>query len=233
MPCTGSVKSGDSTMLSCLSPRSPCCGPNAALSLMSRSAASASRLCARSRVTEAGCARSATRLPASGARSARSARSRSMPKFIELERKCVAVVKVGLARGVPQRPIGHAAGVLLDNHGEPEAQAAARVRRRQARQIDQRVKVELALARLDRDLRIENLIYKRRALAVAGECIGRPFAGGRKVELMVAVLAGGAHEHLAAGAPPELPADARRRRRRNVHARDISMERIVQRQLAI
>ena len=33
MPCTGSVKSGDSTMLSCLSPRSPCCGPKAAVRL--------------------------------------------------------------------------------------------------------------------------------------------------------------------------------------------------------
>ena len=31
MPCSGSVKSGDSTILSCLSPRSPCCGPNAAV----------------------------------------------------------------------------------------------------------------------------------------------------------------------------------------------------------
>ena len=39
MPCTGSRKSGDSTMLSCLSPRRPCCGPNAAVMSSPRIAA--------------------------------------------------------------------------------------------------------------------------------------------------------------------------------------------------
>src|SRR5262249_34834012 len=183
MPCTGSVKSGDSTMLSCLSPRRPCCGPKAALSLMSGSAASASRLCVRSGVTEAGCASSATRLPASGARSARSCSRRSMPNFIELEREGVAMVEGGLARRVLQRPVRHAAGVLGDDHGEPEAQARARVCGRKARQLDECIEVEALVARLDRDLRIERLIDQRRALAVAAECIGGPFARRRKVEL--------------------------------------------------
>ena len=68
MPWTGSLKSGDSTMLSCLSPRRPCCGPKAAVSVRSPQAASASSEWVRSAVTEAGCASSATRLPASGAR---------------------------------------------------------------------------------------------------------------------------------------------------------------------
>ena len=82
------VKSGDSIMLSCLSPRSPCCGPKAAASLMSPQAASASSECIRSAVTEAGCASSATRRPASGARSAGSPISRSMPNFIIAKPEC-------------------------------------------------------------------------------------------------------------------------------------------------
>src|SRR4029453_15181224 len=47
------MKSGLSTILSCLSPRSPCWGPNAAVR-RKPAAASASRLWVRSRVTEGG-----------------------------------------------------------------------------------------------------------------------------------------------------------------------------------
>src|ERR1051325_361287 len=79
MPCTGSLKSGDSIMLSCLSPRRPCCGPKAALILISLHEANASSVCVRSFVTEAGCASKATRLPPSGARREGSLRSRSTP----------------------------------------------------------------------------------------------------------------------------------------------------------
>ena len=100
MPCTGSWKSGDSTMLSCLSPRRPCCGPKAAASLTSPQAASASSECVRSCVTEAGCASKATRRPASGARSAPSARSRSMPNFMVAE----AYSAHSRASGNPERP---------------------------------------------------------------------------------------------------------------------------------
>ena len=100
MPCTGSWKSGDSTMLSCLSPRRPCCGPKAAVSLMSPQAKSASSECVRSCVTEAGCASKATRRPASGARSAPSARSRSMPNFMVAE----AYSAHSRASGNPERP---------------------------------------------------------------------------------------------------------------------------------
>ena len=82
MPCTGSLKSGDSIMLSCLSPRSPCCGPKAALIFMSPQAASASSECVRFSVTDAGWASNATRLPDSGARRVRSAINRSMPNFM-------------------------------------------------------------------------------------------------------------------------------------------------------
>ena len=130
-----------------------------------------------------------------------------------------------LAEARGQRPLP-SAKALEELRGSP-ANAGA------VREIDQRVKVEPFVARLHRDLWIEGLIEKRRTLAVARECIGGPFAGRRKVELMVAALTVGAHEHLAAGAPPELPADPGRRRRRNVHPGDLAMERIVQRQLPI
>ena len=43
IPCTGSVKSSDSIMLSCLSPRNPCWGPKAATNLISASAAAGTR----------------------------------------------------------------------------------------------------------------------------------------------------------------------------------------------
>ena len=82
MPSSGSLKSGDSIMLSCLSPRMPCCGPNAAASLMSPQAAKASSACVRSAVTDAGCASKATRRPCSGARKAGSLIKRSMPNFM-------------------------------------------------------------------------------------------------------------------------------------------------------
>jgi hypothetical protein len=76
------MKSGDSIMLSCLSPRRPCCGPKAAVIFRSPHAANASSECVRSGVTEAGWASNAMRLPLSGARKVGSVISRSMPNFM-------------------------------------------------------------------------------------------------------------------------------------------------------
>src|SRR5438105_4035438 len=87
MPCTGSLKSGVSIMLSCLSPRRPCCGPNAAARLKSPNAASASSECVRFSVTDAGWATRATRLPASDARSDVSASRRSIEFVIRRTRR--------------------------------------------------------------------------------------------------------------------------------------------------
>ena len=63
MPCTGSSKSADSTMLSCLSPRRPCCGPKAAVSWTSPQRRERIEGMRQLRVTEAGCASSARARP--------------------------------------------------------------------------------------------------------------------------------------------------------------------------
>src|SRR5262249_45191479 len=126
MVCTGSLKCGDSIMLSCLSPRSPCCGPNAAAILTSPQAASASSECAKSAVTEAGCASKATRLPLSGRRKARSVVNRSMPNFMvtttsnDLKRKTIRMVKIRLAGRMSQCPIRPLTVRFLDHCREPQ-----------------------------------------------------------------------------------------------------------------
>src|SRR3954471_25020365 len=158
MPCTGSAKSADSTMLSCLSPRSPCCGPNAALSFKSPSPANASSECTSSRVTDAGWASNAMRLPASGRRRLRSSSSRSRPNFIDLERECFGVVEVRLARRVAQRPVRKRAIVVLQDRGEAKGERAAQVVRREAREVDERIEVQPPLRRLHRDLRVQGFV---------------------------------------------------------------------------
>ena len=125
MRCIGSLKSGDSIMLSCLSPRRPCCGPNAATSLMSSQAARASSECVRSAVTEAGCASSATRLPRAARASAGSAIRRSMPNFMVL--RCQILRRQSNRHGGNPAcpadapgPIGLAAVRLLDHRRKAE-----------------------------------------------------------------------------------------------------------------
>jgi hypothetical protein len=122
-------KSGDSTMLSCLSPRRPCCGPKAALSVMSGRAARASSEWVRSAVTEAGWASRATRRPASGRRRVgRRAGGRCRTGGNGSWRgsfraaKTLAEVKVGLGGAVGQRPIALAAVARLDDRGEADVQ---------------------------------------------------------------------------------------------------------------
>src|SRR6188508_1515660 len=173
MPCTGSLKSGDSIMLSCLSPRRPCCGPNAAVSLMP-AAESASSECARPPVTDAGCASNATRRPASGLRSALSASSRSMPNFIELQSEGVLVMEVRLAGRVAQRPVRQRAVGLFDDRRQANAQSAFFVK------ADLRAEIEPARRALHADLRIGP--DERHALAIAREAVGRPLARGREIE---------------------------------------------------
>src|ERR671927_435267 len=130
-------------MLSCLSPRNPCSGPNAALSLRSRSAASASRLCVSSRVTRD--ARAAAQCRAS----------------CEFEGERVAMVKVGLAGRMSQRPVGLAAILLIDDHRHAYVQRTAHVRRPKAWQVDERVQIEAPRPGLDDHLRIEAVVRKR------------------------------------------------------------------------
>src|SRR6266850_8469811 len=172
MPCTGSLKSGDSIMLSCLSPRRPCCGPNAALSLISGNFASASSECSSSRVTEAGWASSATRLPFSGRRRLASSISRSMPNFIELERKGARMVEVGFAGRVAQRPVREGAALLFDHDGEADRKRRIAIAFCEARQVGERIEVEPSAARLHCDLRVHRFIGERHALAVFAEGVG-------------------------------------------------------------
>src|SRR5688500_15023617 len=125
MPWTGSVKSSDSTILSCLSPRRPCCGPNAAVSL-TPAAASASRLCVRSRVTDAGWASKATRWPSSGLRNSGSASIRSIPNKVmpdclrKLRGEAIGMVKIGLFCRMGQRPVGFGAVLFLEHRRQSE-----------------------------------------------------------------------------------------------------------------
>src|SRR3954469_10873710 len=125
-------------------------------------------------------------------------------------------MEVWLAGCMAQSPVRVAAAFFLDDDREPEAQARLAVVRRQSRQIDERVEIQALCARFDRDLRIEGLVVQRSALPVAAEGVGRPFARRRKVELVVRIAALGTHEHLAAGMAPQLPADTRTRRRRDL-----------------
>src|SRR5262245_9878645 len=168
MPCPGSLKSADSTMLSCLSPRNPCCGPKAAAT-RTPAAASASSECASSCVTEAGCASSATRRPASGFANARSPTSRSMPNFIELQRERLRMMEVRLARRVPQRPVRELPAVFLDHRGQADAQLALSL------QPDRRRQLEPSRLLPDEDAGLERIALQL-TLAVTLERIRRPLA---------------------------------------------------------
>src|SRR5262245_49194886 len=215
MPCPGSLKSADSTMLSCLSPRSPCCGPNAA-AMRTPAAASASSECASSRVTEAGCASSATRRPASGFASARSPTSRSMPNFIELERERLRMVEVRLAGRVAQRPVRKASAVLLDHRRQADAQLSLRLQRNRRRQL------EALRVLLDPDH--GSHVTRRHSLAITVERIARPFARRREIEFAVAGRAVARDEELAAGMLPEALGLARPPRRRNAQPGDLAFK---------
>src|SRR5688572_5736880 len=192
MPCTGSLKSGDSTMLSCLSPCNPCCGPSAA-DRRTPAAASASIECTRLRVTEAGCASSATRRPLRRFASAGSSASRSMPNCIELHREGVRVVKVRLAGRMAQRPIRNRAALLLDHGRKAELQLLAS-------HIDAGRELEPLAAALHRNRRRSRL--RLPTFAVGGEAVRRPLARGREVEFLVRARAGLRDEELAAGVLP-------------------------------
>src|SRR5438128_6622928 len=221
-------------MLSCLSPRSPGCGPKAAVSLMSERPARASSECTSSRVTDAGCASSATRLPASGRRSLRSLTSRSIPNCIELQRKGARVVEVGLAARVLERPVRQAATRFFNDHRQAKRQRRPHIGgRRDSREIHERVEIEPRYARLDSDLRVQGFVGECRALAVSGERISGPFPRRREIEFMVSLRALLPHEELAAGVAPELPADARRTGGRNAQRRDLAVNRVVQRQFSL
>src|SRR2546426_11575511 len=210
-------------MLSCLSPRRPCCGPKAAESLMSERLPSASSECTSSRVTEAGCASSATRFPASGARRSRSASSRSIPNFIELQRKGARVVEVGPVARMRERPVRQAAARFFDDRGEADGQARPDIGRREPREIHERVEIEPRDARLDSNLRVQDFVGECPALAVSGERISGPLPRRREIEFMVGRRALLPHEELAAGMAPELPAYARRTGGRNVQRRDLAV----------
>src|SRR5690348_16171982 len=97
-------------------------------------AARASRLCVRPRVTDAGWARSATRLPSNGRRSSGSASSRSIPNKVmgwclrKVRGEASGVVEVGLvALRVGERPVGFRAILLFEDCGQSELPDALRL----------------------------------------------------------------------------------------------------------
>src|SRR5688500_1707415 len=215
MRCSGSLKSGDSIMLSCLSPRRPCCGPNAAVSF-TPAAARASSECTRPALTDAGWASSATRRPASGLRKPGSSSSRSMPNFIELQSEGVAVGEVGLSRRMAQRPVRRRAVGFLDHRRQAKAQFACGWMK------DARFQFQDRVSALQGDFRIRR--RQRHALAVALEAVRRPLARRREIEFLVSLTGGRGDEQLAAGVLPEALADARRARLRVAIALEVDFE---------
>src|SRR6266702_6617968 len=214
MPCTGSEKSGDSIMLSCLSPRRPCWGPKAAVNFKSFRFERASSECVRSRVTDAGCARSATRLPASGLRSAGSSSSRSIPNFIELQRERFAVVEIRLAGRMPERPVGQRAAFVLDDRRQADRKTSAVS---QAVEAYAPLDLEPACGAAHGNARIQLLVRERNAVAIALKRVRGPLARGREIEFVVPGQAFAADEYLAAGVLPQPVGATRRTRRRNAH----------------
>src|SRR3989441_487586 len=73
---------------------------------------------------------------------------------------------------------------------------------------------------------IELLIHERHSLAIARECVRGPLARRSEIEFLVAGQALAGDEDLAAGMLPEPGSDARRPRRGNAQAGQLSLERI-------
>src|SRR5262249_10987925 len=241
----GATKSGDSIMLSCLSPRSPCWGPNAAVRRSPLVAASASTEWVRSAVTDAGCASNPSRLPASGRRSAASASSRSIPNLIPTpdlasalrslhpQRERLGVMEVGRASGMSERPVGSAAAPGFDDRGDREPEPRAPVRGRQRIERDDRIELETVCGAAHGDRWRERGVVEPTAVSVSGERVRGPGARGGEVELVIgrAHLAG--DEALEAGVLPQALALVRRLRLRNDDARHVPFGAIVEAELAV
>ena len=210
MPCTGSLKSGDSIMLSCLSPRRPCCGPKAAVILMSPQAASASSECVRSAVTEAGCASSATRRPASGARKAGSAIRRSMPNFMTARPEKIHAQN-SRRDGSPACRADAPTPNRTCGRSGPRSAPTDRdaTRRRVASPAGDPAPARLAMCSESGPDRTSiggraDLGRHAHAAAVAVEPIGRPLRRRRKVEFVIRRPRRGADKGLEAGVLPKL-----------------------------
>src|SRR5918993_1380667 len=201
MPWTGSVKSSDSTILSCLSPRSPCCGPNAAVSL-TPAAASASRLWVRSRVTDAGWASKATRWPSSGLRNSGSASSRSIPNKVmldclrKLRGEAIGMVEIGQFRRVGKRPVGLGAVLLFQHRRQSELPFLGGV------DGDRRADGPPGEIVLHPDVGRRADLGPRHVFPAPREIIGRPIARRREIPLAIGLRAERPKKDLEAGRQP-------------------------------
>src|SRR5436190_17200407 len=159
---------------------------------------------------------------AASPRSTSSEWKRSGADFIDLQGEGFPMVEVGLARRVPQCPIGDVAALLLDHHGKADGKWCTRIGRRKPRQVGKGVEIEAPRRRLHSDLGIQRFICQGGPFAITPEGIVGPFARRRKIELVISVGAFRAHEKLAAGMAPQLPADARRPGGRHAKLRDLA-----------
>src|SRR6478752_4277764 len=139
----------------------------------------------RSRVTGAGCARSATRLPSSGRISSGSARSRSIPN--EVMRACLrkvcgeasGVVEVGpVPFWMRERPVGLGAVLLFEDRRETHFEHGFRIHR------NGRTERPPSHIVLDPDIRTSD-VGLRAALAMARKIIGCPGGGWGEIPLAV------------------------------------------------
>ena len=182
MPCTGSMKSADSTMLSCLSPRSPCCGPKAAVR---RDVAERRQGVERvhqvtghrggmrqQRHAPPGERLAQLRAPRAGGRCRTSWVSRGA---IEREREAVRVVKIGPAGRVAQRPVRQPTLGGPPRRAQSDAAAAAARQRRKTRE---RARVACSSSRRSRrgdaEPRRPRELGRRHARRGRREAIGRP-----------------------------------------------------------
>src|SRR5712671_1857392 len=144
---------------------------------MSSSAASASRECRKSAVTEAGCASSAILRPRSAARSRGASMKRSIPNFIEDESERFRMVEIRLARGMAQRPVRKSAAGVFYHHRQSDRDFRLHPGKK-TMQGDHGFELEPVRGVAHADLRIQFLIGERPAFTIALERVSGPLARG-------------------------------------------------------
>ena len=239
MPWAGSRKSGDSTMLSCLSPRSPCWGPKAADNVTSSSAAIASSECVRSAVTDAGCASRATRRPLSGPSQLRFGQKPVDAELHHVLARSIsrtnpaATVEVGFLRAVRERPVRHLSVQVLDDGREPDQQRAVAGQGEQRLERNDGLERHPVLRDADRDARRCRIGERDHPVAIGREAVRGPLGGRREIELAVGKRALSADEGLEAGVLPQpvrLPRLGGLRQGERVH---VTVEKVPEPQAAV
>jgi len=176
-------------MLSCLSPRRPCCGPNAAVTRRSPRATSASSECSRLAVTEpdAPAARRGVR-PAAGAVPARRAagRCRSSPwqGAVDLEHEARRSWKSGRSDGCASAQCETPPSLRSMTAARPSRNVESPAVRAVSR-ADDGLERDPVVRDAGRHARRRRVLERRHAFPVAGEAVERPLRRRREIELAI------------------------------------------------